>query len=165
MPMVLVPIAGGRPIPLDKAIIYFGRAPGCDVVLANSRKVSRKHCCVAQIDNYFVVRDLGSMNGLRVNDQQVQKESRLKIGDELWVGDVGYLLQAFSAEQAKNLKSIQKSKQKQKPVMIDPKYLSMDIPVAIPDESREFLVEESMHQKSIPDDEIIELNDDDILDD
>lgn len=94
MPTVLVPLAAGKPIPVSKAVIFFGRHPECDVVITNSRKVSRKHCCLAHINDHFIIRDLGSMNGVRVNEQVVRKESPLKIGDELWVGDVGYRLTA-----------------------------------------------------------------------
>jgi pSer/pThr/pTyr-binding forkhead associated (FHA) protein len=90
MKMVLVPIGGGPPISLDKAIIFFGRGPECDIVLTMSRKVSRKHCCIAQIDDHFVVRDLGSMNGVRVNEIPVQGEALLNPGDILWVGDVAF---------------------------------------------------------------------------
>ena len=50
----------------------------CDVVLTGSRKVSRKHCCIAQIDDHFVVRDLGSLNGLRLNGAQVEREALLQ---------------------------------------------------------------------------------------
>ncbi len=88
---------GSAPVALDKAVVLFGRQSDCDVVLLNSRKVSRKHCCIAQINGEFVIRDLGSMNGIRVNGRQVEKESRLAIGDEVFVGDVGYRLAAVDA--------------------------------------------------------------------
>ena len=92
MPLFLVPIEKGRPIILDKAVVFVGRHPSCDVVLTRSRKVSRKHCCIAQVDDMLVVRDLGSMNGVRVNGKRVQKESRLQLGDELAIGDCLYEL-------------------------------------------------------------------------
>ena len=74
MPLVLVPLNGDRPVPLDKAIVFFGRGQECDVILTNSRKVSRRHCCVAQIDDHYIVRDLGSMNGVRINGKLVKQE-------------------------------------------------------------------------------------------
>lgn len=92
MKMALVPVDGGNPILLDKAILFFGRGQECDVVITSSRKVSRKHCCVAQIDSHFVVRDLGSMNGIRVNDATVNQQTVLMKDDFLWIGDVGYQL-------------------------------------------------------------------------
>lgn len=156
MTMALVPLNGGRPVPIDKAIVFFGRGADCDVVLTNSRKVSRKHCCVAQIDNHFLVRDLDSMNGVRVNNQPVDSEAPLKPGDELWVGDVGFVFQLLKPNGARN-----KVVQQPNPDLM----VSTDIPVALPDEKLDFKVEESMPQKAIVEDEVIELDESDILDD
>lgn len=94
MAAILVPVNEGRRILLDKAVIFIGRHPDCDVVLTSSRKVSRRHCCIAQVNNRLIVRDLGSMNGVRINGQRVKKEAPLRLGDELAVGDVRYVLQA-----------------------------------------------------------------------
>ena len=92
MALYLMPVADGRPVVLDKAVIFFGRHPECDVLLNRSRKVSRKHCCVAQVNQQIVVRDLGSMNGVTVNGQRVRKEAPLSVGDELVIGDMVYVL-------------------------------------------------------------------------
>ncbi len=92
MKMALVPVDGSSPVVLDKAILFLGRGVECDVVITTSRKVSRKHCCVALIDDRVVVRDLASMNGVRVNDTPVDREHALAQNDILWVGDVGYQL-------------------------------------------------------------------------
>jgi predicted component of type VI protein secretion system len=162
MTMVLVPVQGGRAIPLDKAIVFFGRGSECDIVLNTSRKVSRKHCCIAQIDDRFVVRDLGSMNGVRINEQIVEQEAPLNVGDIVWVGDVGFRLQL-----ARDARSPSAGKEfsapGQKPPAIDPDLLSQDMPVAIPDESVSFRVEESRPQHTIPEDEMAELRDSDIV--
>ena len=89
MPFHLVPaVDASQSVRLDKAVVLFGRHPDCDVVITSSRKVSRKHCCVAQINKGFVVRDLGSMNGVRVNGSRVKRSAPLHAGDELTVGDV-----------------------------------------------------------------------------
>ncbi|WP_437206645.1 FHA domain-containing protein [Planctomicrobium sp. SH664] len=159
MPMVMIPLAGGRPIVLEKAIIFFGRGAECDVVLTASRKVSRKHCCVAQIEDYHVVRDLGSMNGVRVNDQLVDTEQRLSAGDEVWVGDVGFRLQFVEAPQA----GAANAKSKKPAPVVDPRYLSLDIPVVIPEEGAPFGGDAKRPRKGIPSDEIIEIGDDDII--
>ncbi|MGE3316625.1 MAG: FHA domain-containing protein [Planctomycetaceae bacterium] len=87
----------GMKIPLDKAIVFIGRHPECDIVLTRSRKVSRKHCAIAQVNNNFVIRDLGSMNGIRVNGQAIRKDVRLNVGDEIMIGDLRY---ALSVEKA-----------------------------------------------------------------
>lgn len=168
MPMMLVPLDGSGAIILDKAIIFFGRGAECDIILNTSRKVSRKHCCVAQIDDYFIVRDLGSMNGVRINAELVEGEARLKSGDVLWVGDLGFRFEPASSAAIKAAAPANGQKKKnpiaakpQRPV--DPRLLSQDYPVAIPDEGVSFQVERSLPQGVIPDDEVIELSEGDII--
>lgn len=87
----------GIKIPLDKAIVFIGRHPECDIVLTRSRKVSRKHCAVAQVNNNFVIRDLGSMNGIQVNGKPIRKDVRLSVGDEIIIGDLRYQLSVEKA--------------------------------------------------------------------
>ena len=141
MPMCLIPMDGSAPVPVDKAVILFGRQSDCDVVLLNSRKVSRKHCCIAQINGEFVVRDLGSMNGVRVNGKQVENEARVAIGDDIYIGDIGYRLAAVDSLPKKGGSP---PKAAHRPMITpDPKYLSQDIPVALPDEQVDFAVEET----------------------
>ena len=77
-------------IKLDKPIVLVGRNPECDVVLS-SKKISRKHCVVAQVGQRVVVRDLGSTNGIRVNGQQLD-EADLLAGDELVIGNLNFRL-------------------------------------------------------------------------
>jgi predicted component of type VI protein secretion system len=170
MPVILTPLDEGEPIALDKAIIFFGRHPDCDVVLTRSRKVSRKHCCIAQINEDFVVRDLGSMNGVRVNGKPAGKEARIKVGDEVWVGDVRYRLEIGKAEK----KTPARDKPDPGVRRVDPELLSRDVPVAIPEEGADFVVEETRPRMKKPDapqktrkpakdEEIIILSEDDII--
>lgn len=88
MPAQLVALTDGPNILLDKPILLVGRHPEADIQL-NSRKVSRRHCCIAQVNTYLVVRDLGSTNGIRINGVRVL-EGRLKPGDELTIGNFRY---------------------------------------------------------------------------
>jgi predicted component of type VI protein secretion system len=88
MPAQLVALTEGPNILLDKPIMLFGRHPECDIQI-ESRKVSRRHCCVAQVSDYLVVRDLGSTNGIRINGNRVL-EGRLQGGDELTIGSHRY---------------------------------------------------------------------------
>lgn len=105
MPAYLEPLGKGRPVLLDKPILFVGRHPECDIILLNSRKVSRKHCCLAQIDEGFKVRDLGSTNGISVNGQRVKKEARISIGDAVTFGDVEYRLLSGTAPKNAKLAS------------------------------------------------------------
>ena len=85
----LVPTEGGNAILLDKPIMLIGRNQDCDISLQASSKVSRRHCCVVQCGERYLLRDLGSMNGVRVNSKRVV-EAELKAGDEVAVADVGF---------------------------------------------------------------------------
>ncbi len=98
MPAQLLALSDGPSILLDKPILLLGRHGECDIQL-NSRKVSRRHCCIAQVNDYLVVRDLGSTNGVRINGHRVV-EGKLKAGDELTVGNFRYqvYLEGPSAE-------------------------------------------------------------------
>jgi pSer/pThr/pTyr-binding forkhead associated (FHA) protein len=63
-----------------------GRDADCEVVLS-SRSVSRKHAIVERLDQGWVVRDLGSANGLFVEGKRVS-EAHLATGASLRFGDV-----------------------------------------------------------------------------
>ena len=96
MPPQLVSLTDGPNILLDKPIVLLGRHQECDIQLG-SRKVSRRHCCVAQVNDYLVVRDLGSTNGIRINGIRVM-EGRLKPGDEITIGNQRYQLRSDPME-------------------------------------------------------------------
>jgi pSer/pThr/pTyr-binding forkhead associated (FHA) protein len=84
----LFSLGEGPSILLDKPILLIGRDPECDIQI-DSRKISRRHCCIAQVNDYLVVRDLGSTNGIRINGMRVQ-EGNLKANDELTIGGNRY---------------------------------------------------------------------------
>jgi pSer/pThr/pTyr-binding forkhead associated (FHA) protein len=88
MPAHLLSLAEGPSILIDKPILLFGRHEECDVQL-NSKKVSRRHCVLAQVSDYLVIRDLGSTNGVRINGERVA-EGKLRPGDELQIGNFKY---------------------------------------------------------------------------
>ena len=97
MPAQLIALTEGPNILLDKPIMLFGRHPECDIQI-DSRKISRRHCCIAQVTDYLVVRDLGSTNGIRINGVRVL-EGKLRVGDELTIGNHRYQVRwdAFGA--------------------------------------------------------------------
>jgi Protein of unknown function (DUF3662)/FHA domain len=83
IPAELVLPGGGRhQIGADPVVI--GRLPDCDIVL-NDPNVSRRHVEVLRVNDAFVVRDLGSTNGTKLNGVAV-RESYLSTGDDITVG-------------------------------------------------------------------------------
>jgi pSer/pThr/pTyr-binding forkhead associated (FHA) protein len=84
----LVALSEGVNIPLDKPIVLIGRHQECDIQIP-SRKISRRHCCIALVADHLVVRDLGSTNGIRINGAKVV-EGNLQLNDELMIGNMRY---------------------------------------------------------------------------
>lgn len=67
-------------LPWDADEMVAGRGPDCEVLLAEP-EVSRQHAVfVRRIDGSHLVRDLGSINGVFVNDEKVD-EQVLAVGD------------------------------------------------------------------------------------
>ena len=173
MAVYLIPVDKGRPIVLDKAVVFIGRHPECDVILKASRKVSRKHCCLAQVESRIVIRDLGSMNGIRLNGRRVKKEATVKLGDEITIGDVSYILKSRGRldsesdpapqwdsqnESGMGTDSVDaqppsrsKSKKSSNPALpegFSPLGISQDFPVPIPEDPEEQFEREPRRAKS-----------------
>lgn len=78
----LVPLKGGRPIPIVRDVTLVGRQKDlCDVIVDRS-SISKLHCLIVRTDGLLFLRDLGSTNGTKVNGQRVIRGALLP-GDEL----------------------------------------------------------------------------------
>ncbi|WP_425400044.1 FHA domain-containing protein [Aeoliella sp.] len=84
----LIPMGGGDTIPLKKQQLLVGRRESCDIVLRFAN-VSAHHCQLTLDSGYWYARDLGSRNGIKVNNVRVQ-EKRLDPGDILHVAKHRY---------------------------------------------------------------------------
>jgi pSer/pThr/pTyr-binding forkhead associated (FHA) protein len=67
-----------------------GRSKDCEFVL-NDANVSRKHAVVVKDWNGYMIQDLGSKNGVVVNDRKIGKPHRLKDADEITIGPIKLL--------------------------------------------------------------------------
>ena len=65
--------------------ITIGRLPECDIVL-NDQEVSRQHAEVRREDDGFVLVDLESMNGTKLNGAGVRAPRPLADGDTITIG-------------------------------------------------------------------------------
>jgi hypothetical protein len=77
----LVPLAGGDPIPLVKDSVVVGRRPECDIRL-EVPNISGRHAELRLHRGQWVVIDLGSSNGTKVNGDKIKKK-KLSPGDEV----------------------------------------------------------------------------------
>lgn len=73
---------------MDRPIVFIGRHADCDVRI-DSKKISRRHCCIVQLKDRLVIRDLGSTNGIYRNGQRVE-EAELSPLDEIQIANVRY---------------------------------------------------------------------------
>jgi hypothetical protein len=91
------------------------------------------------------------MNGIRVNGALIRKEGRVRVGDEVHIGDVGYRLAAIDAPARRAAPTAPPPPAARQPIVSpDPKYLSLDIPVALPEDGRNFAVEETAPKMKTP---------------
>src|SRR5437660_10745219 len=79
----LVPQGGGDPVPLLQKKLLIGRRDSCDIAL-RFPNVSSRHCELELVSGYWLVRDLGSSNGTKVNGVRVRSKWVMP-GDELAV--------------------------------------------------------------------------------
>jgi serine phosphatase RsbU (regulator of sigma subunit) len=84
-------------LPLRGERLLVGRSRECDLVLPDVL-LSRRHAELYRTARGWLVRDLGSMNGTRVNDARIDHERVLYDGDV--VGVAGWRLAFFEADPA-----------------------------------------------------------------
>jgi hypothetical protein len=75
----------GERIQIPVEPITIGRSPDCDIVLPNE-EVSRQHAEVRREDEGFVLVDLESLNGTKVNGAGVKAPRELHHGDTITIG-------------------------------------------------------------------------------
>lgn len=77
-------VGDGKRTVLSGVRVVIGRSRDCDAVLDDAN-VSRRHAELRLENGGWVVADLGSTNGIKVNGRRVE-QARLEPGDELRVG-------------------------------------------------------------------------------
>jgi pSer/pThr/pTyr-binding forkhead associated (FHA) protein len=74
-------------LPADAMTI--GRAPDCECLVVEA-SVSRRHAHLRREGERWLLRDLGSSNGTRVNGMRVTEEVEVRPGDQLNLGGVRF---------------------------------------------------------------------------
>lgn len=85
-------LGSGERLALGNHTLSIGRLPECDVTFADSN-VSRRHAELRAVGGGYVIVDLGSTNGTRVNGVAV-REQLLRNGDEVSVGSSRFRYEA-----------------------------------------------------------------------
>ncbi len=90
------PLKGQR-VSLDQPVSRMGRREGNDWVLQDG-SVSGTHCEIERNPNGFLLRDLGSTNGIKVNNMAV-KEQFLFRNDIVLIGEVPVMIEGDDVPQ------------------------------------------------------------------
>lgn len=75
----------GKTFVLTKDLVTIGRAADNDIVFFNEVAISRRHAQIVKRDNSYLVKDLKSKNGTRLNGERIDK-SELHNGDQIQIG-------------------------------------------------------------------------------
>lgn len=100
----LIPVGGGDNIPLIRDTLSLGRRETCDICLRFAN-VSGVHCEMTYQDGYWLIRDAGSTNGIKVNGTRVQKKV-LHPGDTITIAKRSFTIEYTPAIGAQALAEI-----------------------------------------------------------
>jgi len=84
-------LAVGEELPILNELTTLGRNDDNDICVLDS-EVSRHHCRITRNEHDLTVKDLGSRNGLYVNEVYHKDEHTLKPSDLLRLGNTTYML-------------------------------------------------------------------------
>jgi hypothetical protein len=87
----LVPEGGGDNIPLIRGILTIGRRDSCDICL-RLPNVSGLHCELSFKDGFWLIKDMGSTNGIKVNGHKVSKKL-LNPGEKITIAKKTYTIE------------------------------------------------------------------------
>ena len=68
-----------------------GRDKSCHIQITDDTSVSRKHASVMRQGVSFRIEDLGSSNGVLVNDKKIEGAHELQVGDRIEIGNTVYV--------------------------------------------------------------------------
>ena len=86
-------------VPLVRDEITIGRNDG-NTIRLTERNVSRQHARLLKLNGSFVVEDLGSYNGVRLNGRRIEGDVTLNDGDRLLIGDYELAFEEERPEEA-----------------------------------------------------------------
>jgi ABC transport system ATP-binding/permease protein len=85
-------------VPLIRDEITIGRKEG-NTIRLTERNVSRRHARIVRNNGEVQIEDLGSYNGIRVNNARIAERVALRISDQVQIGDYKLYLKAEGVEQ------------------------------------------------------------------
>ena len=92
-------------VPLIRDEITIGRKEG-NTIRLTERNVSRRHARILRSNNEVQIEDLGSYNGIRVNNARIAERVSLRISDQVQIGDYKLYLKAEGIEQVDDARTM-----------------------------------------------------------
>jgi len=84
-------------VPLVRDEITIGRKDG-NTIRLTERNVSRRHARLTKRNGAFVIEDLGSYNGVKINGRRIESDAPLNAGDQIAIGDYIIAIQSEAAQ-------------------------------------------------------------------
>ncbi len=78
-----------KPYKLGNTQIVIGRSPDCSIVI-KSNQLSRKHCRIYPGPRGYVIEDLGSSNGTKINGIKITEGVTINEDDKIKLGDAEF---------------------------------------------------------------------------
>ena len=100
----LIPQGGGDNIVLTRSPLVLGRRESCDICL-QFPNVSGKHCELSFKDGFWILRDMESKNGTKVNGTRMETGSKRVIhnGDLIAIGKRTFKLEYIETGRASDM--------------------------------------------------------------
>lgn len=77
-------------------VVIIGRDEACDIPLPEASGVSRQHCSITATGTDFILKDMGSTNGIYANAVKLEKDTPLKEGVKYTIGDAEFQVMGLS---------------------------------------------------------------------
>ena len=95
----------GQVIPILGDRFVVGRAEDCNLK-PRSELISRYHCEISLKDGQAFVRDMGSKNGVFLNDEKITETCELKNGDKLAIGPLEFFVHIIVEMKAQRMPKV-----------------------------------------------------------
>src|SRR5207244_2660152 len=92
-------------VPLIRDEITIGRKEG-NTIRLTERNVSRRHARILRNNGEVQIEDLGSYNGIRVNNARIAERVGLRVSDQVQIGDYKLYLKAEGVEQVDDARTM-----------------------------------------------------------
>ncbi len=92
-------------VPLIRDEITIGRKEG-NTIRLTERNVSRRHARIFRTNGEVQIEDLGSYNGIRVNNARIAERVSLRVSDQVQIGDYKLYLKAEGVEQVDDARTM-----------------------------------------------------------